>query len=148
MRPKKFSIEEVFGNIFKAADDSSLAHCVSEDLHMGNGIAVQFKKRYGRIEELKEQNVNVGEVAVLENNGNYIYYLVTKKNYYDKPTYHNVEKTLVNLRERCVNHKIKLLSMPRIACGLDKLDWRRILLIIKKIFKDTKIKIIIYNLPS
>ena len=30
-------------------------HCVSEDLRMGKGIAVLFKKKFGGVEELQAQ---------------------------------------------------------------------------------------------
>ena len=32
-----------------------MAHCVSEDMHMGKGIAVLFKKKFGGVEELRKQ---------------------------------------------------------------------------------------------
>jgi len=32
---------------------------------MGAGIAVQFKKVYGKVDELRAQNASSGEVAVL-----------------------------------------------------------------------------------
>ena len=43
---------------FRAPVPASLAHCVSADMRMGKGIAVEFKKRYGHVEELKEQSKN------------------------------------------------------------------------------------------
>lgn len=146
--PKFFNLEEIIGNIFKAPENASLAHCVSEDLHMGRGIAVQFRKRYGRIDELKEQEVKTGELAVLKDNARYIYYLITKEKYYDKPTYQNLEKTLITLRDHCIKHRVKLLCMPRIGCELDKLEWKRVIYLIRRIFKDVKINIRVYNLPK
>ena len=68
----------------------SLCHCVSECLKMGKGIAVLFKEKYGQVEYLKSQGVQTGGVAILDmtaSEGRYIYYLVTKPKYFDKPTY-------------------------------------------------------------
>ena len=52
----KFSM--VRGDLFSCPGTASLAHCVSADMRMGKGIAVEFKKRYGHVEELKEQSKN------------------------------------------------------------------------------------------
>lgn len=36
---------------------------------MGKGIAVQLKKRFGNLENLKDQGATVGEAAVLDKPG-------------------------------------------------------------------------------
>lgn len=46
---------EVRCDLFKYSRSASLAHCVSEDMHMGKGIATVFKKEFGGVEELKTQ---------------------------------------------------------------------------------------------
>lgn len=53
----KLKFEEVRGDLFSSPKTASLAHCVSEDLRMGKGIAVAFKKTFGGVEELKQQGV-------------------------------------------------------------------------------------------
>ena len=45
----------VRGDLFSCPDTASLAHCVSADMRMGKGIAVEFKERYGHVDELKKQ---------------------------------------------------------------------------------------------
>ena len=72
-------LREIVGDLFAAPSDHSLAHCVSEDLHMSQGIAKQFKNRFGNIEELLLQSPKVGNVVFLKSGERYIYYLVTKK---------------------------------------------------------------------
>ena len=49
----KFS--EVHGDLFQCPPSASLAHCVSEDMSMGKGIAKIFKSQFGGMKELKEQ---------------------------------------------------------------------------------------------
>jgi hypothetical protein len=90
----KFS--EVKGDLFSCPPTSSLAHCVSEDMAMGKGVAVLFKKEFGGVGELKAQGtcvatseflvsywslfiaagVKPGGVAVLKRKDRYVYYLV------------------------------------------------------------------------
>jgi len=71
------TIREVNGDLFSSTD--SLAHCVSADLAMGRGIAVAFKLKFGGVQELRAQEKRAGEVATLQRDGRWIYYLVTKQ---------------------------------------------------------------------
>jgi hypothetical protein len=41
---------------------------------------------------------------------------------------------------------IKKLAMPRIGCGLDKLDWNTVEEIIEEVFEGADIEIVIYKL--
>ena len=45
------------GDLFDCPETDSLVHCVSEDLRMGKGIAVTFKKKFGGVEELEAQGI-------------------------------------------------------------------------------------------
>jgi hypothetical protein len=48
-----FSLEEHKGDMFAfAAANTCLAHCVSVDMAMGKGIAIEFKKRFGGVGEI------------------------------------------------------------------------------------------------
>jgi len=51
---QKMSFTEVRGDLFTSCD--SLVHCVSRDLHMGKGIATEFKKKFGGVDELRRQS--------------------------------------------------------------------------------------------
>ena len=50
-----FRFREIKGNLFDSDKATSLAHCISADVHMGKGIAVTFKKMFGGVEELRRQ---------------------------------------------------------------------------------------------
>ena len=52
---RKLQLSEVKGDLFSCSDSASLVHCVSEDLHMGKGIATLFKQKFGGVGELKSQ---------------------------------------------------------------------------------------------
>ena len=56
-KTKQLVFSEVQGDLFSSPPTSSLAHCVSEDLHMGRGIATLFKKKFGRVGILKAQGM-------------------------------------------------------------------------------------------
>lgn len=115
---------------------------------MGAGIAVDFKKRFGRVGELKAQNTQVGNVAVLHiaEENRWIYYLVTKARYNGKPTLESLRASLVACRNHAVENGVKCIAMPRIGCGLDRLDWKQVTRVIEDIFEDTEIVIKVYFL--
>ena len=132
------------GDLFSSGD--SLAHCISEDCQMSKGIAVRFKTLFGGQSEILQQHAKPGGLAVLRRGNRFIFYLVTKKRYYNLPTYENVERSLICLREFCTKHTVTNIAMPKIGCGLDKLQWGKVNAILKRVFKDTHITITVFVL--
>lgn len=119
----------VTGDLFNSKDN--LCHCVSADLKMGAGIAKHFKEKFGNVKDLKLQKPKIGHVLVLqetleddEKKIRYIFYLVTKEHYYDLPKLSDLDTTLKMLNNILNIYKETSISMPRIGCGLDKLNWK------------------------
>ena len=139
-------LTEIEGDLFSCSPAASLAHCVSRDLHMGKGIAVLFKRKFGGVAELKAQGKEVGECAVLVDSSRYIYYLVTKEKFNHKPKLSAVRKSVCAMRDHCVTHKVEELCLPRIGCGLDRLDWTDVRQTLLHEFKDTTVKLFVYSL--
>ena len=81
-------------------------HCVSADMRMGRGVAVTFRKKFGRVEVLLRQRVSPGGCAVLPVENRFIYYLVTKQRCYGKPTYNSLETSLRAARQHCLNQNM------------------------------------------
>ena len=71
---------------------------------------------------------------------------VTKEKYWNKPTYSSLRSSLEAMRDHCNTHKVTKLSMPRIGCGLDGLQWNKVLELIKDVFRETDVKITVYTL--
>jgi len=133
------NIIEIKGNLFDSKN--SLAHCVSKDLKMGAGIAVIFKKSFGHVDELMEQTPFVGGVVSLKTGERHIFYLITKERYWHKPTYEALESSLITLSKELKEKNIKSLSIPRIGCGLDGLNWKKVKTMIEKILVDVETKV-------
>jgi len=138
-------ISEVKGDLFTSND--SLAHCVSMDFEMGKGIAKIFKDKFQGVDELKKQNPSVGGISYLEKEEGkrFIFYLVTKEKYWQKPTLFSLSNSLLQMKKICLEKGIKSLSMPKIGCGLDKLNWDDVKKILEFIFKGSEINITIYS---
>ena len=124
----------------------SLAHCISRDLKMGAGIAKTFRDKFGRIQELSDQKANIGEIAILKVESKFIYNLVTKNRYFDKPTYKSLRQSLVAMKEHAVKNQVKNIAMPKIGCGLDRLEWDTVSNLIMNVFLDTPVNIDVYLL--
>jgi O-acetyl-ADP-ribose deacetylase (regulator of RNase III) len=143
-----YIFEEIEGDLFSSTD--SICHCVSACLHMGKGIAPIFKERFKRVDELKRQNAKPGEMCSLyiPDEDRYIYYLVTKEKYYNKPTYTTLEGSLTEMRDHCFENGIRRLSMPLLGCGLDRLEWDQVKKIIHRLFEPIGMHITVYKLPE
>ncbi|XP_041084322.1 ADP-ribose glycohydrolase OARD1-like [Polyodon spathula] len=140
------TIQHVKGDLFSCPQSESLAQCISEDCRMGAGIAVLFKRKFGGVQELLGQKKQPGECAVLRRGKRFVYYLITKKKAHQKPTYESLRKSLEAMREHCVSNEVRKLSMPRIGCGLDCLDWKKVAVMIEEVFQNTDIQITVYSL--
>ena len=113
---------------------------------MSKGIAVNFKKKFGRLDELRRAKARIGETVVLREGRKYLYYLVTKQNYFDKPTNCTLRQALIQMKNHAVKNNVIEISMPRIGCGRDELKWDDVRQIITNVFSETSIKVSVYQL--
>ncbi|KAJ8936953.1 hypothetical protein NQ318_015571 [Aromia moschata] len=128
-------------DLFQTPADFCLAHCVAADLRMSRGIALTFKKAFGQLEELRRQRPEVGRVLQITAAEQ------EKELSHHKPTYQTVWDTLVELRDVLLSQSISSLAIPKIASGLDGLDWRVIRSMLEVLFRFTGIEILVccYN---
>uniref|UniRef100_A0A3B3VS55 O-acyl-ADP-ribose deacylase 1 n=1 Tax=Poecilia latipinna TaxID=48699 RepID=A0A3B3VS55_9TELE len=133
------------GDLISCPQDESVARCISEDCPMSAGIAVMFKKKFGRVSELKEQKKLPGQCAVLSYRPSFIYYHKEKNSH--KPTYVSLRQSLEDMKYHCLQNAVNRVSIPQIGCGLDRLQWSKVSKILEQVFKDTNITITVYSLP-
>lgn len=140
-------IREEQGDLFALDTTHSLAHCVSVDLAMSKGIAKGFRDKYRQLDLLRAQNPEIGSVCYIPSTpGHYAFYLVTKAKYFHKPTYESLESSLRALRTLCVDLQVRQLAVPRLGCGLDKLNWERVRDMLQAVFSDTAIEITVRSI--
>lgn len=131
-------------DLFNIPSEYYLVQCISSDFAMGKGIAVQFNERLNIKNKLiskynKNNWNNIGYCLIIDK----VINLVTKEKYWNKPTYKTLEESLIEMKEVILLKNIKKLAMPKIGCGLDKLEWVKVKNIIKNIFKDLDIEILV-----
>ena len=144
------NFKEETKDLFTVPQGYYLAHCISGDYSLGAGIAAQFVDVYNMRYKLHrnypipdgEKFANVGEALLVDN----VFNLVTKSRAYYKPTYDDFYDSLVDMKEQCEDLDITKLAMPRIGCGLDRLEWGKVKEIIEEVFGDTDMEILICTL--
>ena len=127
-------------------DNYYFVQCISSDFKMGKGIALEFNRVFNCKNELVKEFKNfkwenTGRCIKAKNS--VVFHLITKNRYWDKPTYRTLKESLMELKTLCLEQNIKKLVMPKIGCGLDKLQWNTVKENIIKIFNDTDIEILI-----
>lgn len=112
-------------------------------------VLIFFRRKFNGLGKLLSQNQRSGGLAILENETNngkrYIYYLVTKTISSFKPTYEDFWFSLKKLRDHIRKNEVKKLAIPKLGCGLDRLDWDIVKSMIQFIFKDVDVEIVVCN---
>ena len=141
--------KEINGDLFESDEKYTLVHCISADCAMGAGIAKTFDDRMPKMKKLlkrtiRENNMQ-GYFAILYQGERNVMNLITKERYWHKPTYSSLKASLLNAKKIAIRNDIKYLAMPVIGCGLDRLQWSKVSVIIKEVFVDTDIEIVVYH---
>ena len=133
-------------DLFAIPNDYYFVQCISADFGMGKGIAVQFNKHFdmkNQILKYYPSNIWDGKGYMRCVQGIPVLNLVTKEHYWDKPTYNTITEALQKMKTYIKKCNIQKLAMPKIGCGLDKLEWSKVSDIIKNIFKDTDVEFLV-----
>lgn len=148
------------GDLFSlSSPNSPIVHCISADGKLGAGFAAIVAKRFDGIRSyVKSKNPKVGELVEFEaedqversskkKRERLVLNMITKDCFYQKPKEESFSKALSSLKAYCESEGIRKLVMPKIGCGLDKLNWENFVLPeIKKVFKDMDMTIEVYCL--
>lgn len=150
------NIIEVKGDLFAepyTKGEDVYVHCVSSDFALGAGIAKTFREKFPIFVERKQEMIRKFPRAKLSGlfsvatEGHLIVNLVTKKNYWDKPTYDSMETSLRSLRQYLMRRPhITRVLMPRIGCGLDRLVWSRVRAMIETILENLDVEVKVFYL--
>ena len=141
----------------------SIAHCVSSDLRFGLGVAKQIREKFGQMDVIEIQDCSVGRVAVtcpprvattyppnvaVTYPPRFIFHLFTKSFCFEKLSEASIERCLWELKRKMVDLGVRDVQAPRLAAGLDRMRWERVLVIIGRVFNDPSVNIHICSLPG
>ena len=142
--------KEIKGDLFESDDKYTLVHCISADCDMGKGIAKTFDSKMPQMKKLLKSTIRENNmkgyfaILYLDDIRNVIN-LITKERYWHKPSYSSLKASLLSAKKIAIRYDIKYLAMPVIGCGLDRLQWSKVSAMIKEIFADTDIEIVVYH---
>ena len=135
-------------NLFDVPQGYMLAHCISGDFALGAGIAKVIDERFNMREML---NLMWGPISPMRNKWTVpcclpcmnVFNLVTKEKYWHKPTLDSLRKSVEEMASFAVEMGVKKIAMPKIGCGLDKLDWDDVSIILRETFDDLDVEILV-----
>ena len=136
-------------DLFSVPDDYYLAHCISADFAMGKGFVVEFNRRFDMKNKLKAhypdyldrwQQEKKRSGCILAGR---VFNLITKERYFQKPTYESLRGALECMKTLCGEKGVRRVAMPVIGCGLDRLEWEKVSAIIREVFSDTGVEVLV-----
>lgn len=128
-----------------------LSQCISQDMAMAGGIALEFNKFFNvknrLIAKYKGKPVYVNSALPLKEHspgGEFVIFnLVTKAYVSDLPTYDALCCALINMSLYMTEHNLTKLAIPKLGCGIDRLEWGRVKRIIKVVFEKLPIEVLV-----
>lgn len=139
---QNLNIIELAGDIFED-EHSHLVHYVSRELTLKEGLALEFRRRFGNLES--NQNKKVTDLVYFKKGNRYIIYMILSEKEKSPITYENMYNCLQNLKIFCLNNQITDLAVSKTGDQIFQLDWATVRIMIRYLFKGTSIKIKIFT---
>lgn len=136
-------------DLFGVGPKYALCHCISADFGMSGGIVVLFNRIFDMKNRMMKYHLKEGVVKWDTIGTGYViqegmvFNLVTKRNVYEQPNYKDLKAALLEMKKLCKKQGIKKLAMPQIGCGIDGLEWNKVSALVKDIFKDMDMEILV-----
>ena len=137
----------VIGDMFKMQGLCSLAHCISSDSKMSQGVAREFVRRFPVLVALRRMQLKIGTAVPVGETGRFLYNLVTKQRYFNKPSVDSLESSLRSMHIHAKQFGVRTINVPMLGAGLDGLDfYGYVLPVIKEVFQESTVSINIHFL--
>ena len=78
----------------------------------------------------------------------YIYKLVTKEKYSDKPDLQTLATTLQCMQSHATMHGDSTIAIQKIGCGLDQMNWQDVVKLLRYVFAYSDVQIVVYSLDE
>ncbi len=148
-------IEFVSGDLFANAHQvQAFAHGCNCQGSMGAGIAKGFRVRYPEMYEqyrarckAKPREFNLGDVWLWKTDAQpAVFNLGTQERYWHaRASYEAIEQSLKKMRELADLEGIASIGIPRIGVGYGGLSWRKVRVIIERVFEEWPGRLVVYE---
>ena len=78
----------------------------------------------------------------------YIYNIVTKERFCDKPNLSTLSKTLKARKIHTSTNGVSTIAIPKPGCGLDQKNWQEVVKLLRDIFAYADVQIVVYTLEE
>ena len=78
----------------------------------------------------------------------YIYNLVTKEGFCDKPDRSTLSKILEAMKIHAITNGVAIIAIPKLGCELDQMNWQEVLKLLRDIFAYADLQIVVYTLEE
>ena len=129
----------------------SIGHCISADAKMSKGFAELLSEQIPGLQDAcRRTKVLTGQTFPFWDRvvNRYICNLVAKNKYFEKPSLPALSLTLAEMKSHARLYGISTITIPKIGCGLDKMNWQEVLKLIRGIFVYSNIRIVDYTLEE
>ena len=129
----------------------SIGHCISSDAKMSKGFADLLSQRISGLRDTCRQTklLSGQTFPFWDRAGNrYIYNLVTKTKFSEKPNLTTLSLTLEEMKSHARLYGISTIAIPKIGCGLDQMNWQEVVKLLRDIFAYSNIRIVVYTLEE
>ena len=78
----------------------------------------------------------------------YIYNLVTKERFCDKPNLPTLSRTLEAMKIHASTDGVSTIAIPKLGRGLDRMNWQEVVKLLRDIFAYADVQFIVYTLEE
>ena len=75
----------------------------------------------------------------------YIYHLVTKEKFCDKPNLSTLSKTLGAMKIHASTNGVSTIATPKLGYGLDQMNWQDVVKLLRELFAYAELQIVVYT---
>ena len=129
----------------------SIGHCISADAKMRKEFAELLSQRIlGLRDTRRRKKLLTGQTFPLWDRvgDRYIYNLVTKTKFSEKPTLPTLSLTLDEMKSHARLYGISTIAIPKIGWGLDQMNWQEVVKLLRDILAYSNIRIVVYTLEE
>lgn len=149
--PIKFVAGDLFANTHAA---QAFAHGCNCQGSMGAGIAVGFRERYPEMYEqyrkrckAKPREFNLGDVWLWKAEEQpWVFNLGTQEGvWHARASYEAIETALSRMQELADAEGVTSIAIPRIGVGYGGLSWKKVRVIVERVFANWSGRLIVYE---
>ena len=125
--------DEFFGTSF------STENCVCSDFFMGAGIARRFDQIYLQMKTEASRALTLGSVEAFYDQywRKWIYYFGNQSQILSQNFYNALKNSLTMMRNNVEAHGLKIIQLPELGCGLDKLQQSIVHQVLHEVFQES-----------